>query len=196
MTRTKNGAVLDDPPPAGALAALAAVTLGGVGAVLPRMRRDVAQEGALSPSTAAAMYGAYAAYTVLFGGALRHGRPGAVPTPVRHLARAAAAAGGALVAAGMRQFGSARQVSGLGEDELVTGGVYRWTRNPQYLGVSLALAGLAVARGSVPGLATAATYPVVTDRWIRVEESHLADRFGAAYHAWCERTPRWFRAPG
>ena len=76
---------------------------------------------------------------------------------------------------------------------LVTGGIYRWTRNPMYLGMSLILAGIGIATGSlwfilmVPVAAYA-----VTKLAIGPEERYLAEFFGAAYLDYRNRVRRWF----
>lgn len=75
---------------------------------------------------------------------------------------------------------------------LVTDGLFRWSRNPMYLGFLVALAGLWLAFGSVsPGLMVLA-FAVVTDRWyIAFEERLMAKTFGASYEAYRAQTRRW-----
>jgi len=75
---------------------------------------------------------------------------------------------------------------------LATGGVYRLTRNPMYLGLLLVLTGWALALGSIPAWAG----PVVFVAWITLlqilpEERVLATLFGADYAAYCARVRRW-----
>jgi protein-S-isoprenylcysteine O-methyltransferase Ste14 len=75
---------------------------------------------------------------------------------------------------------------------LVTGGVYGWTRNPMYLGLSLILLGLTLASGSAwfllgLGLAVLA----VTKLAIEKEETYLAGKFGRSYLDYKARVRRW-----
>ncbi|GAB7020507.1 methyltransferase family protein [Halostagnicola bangensis] len=81
--------------------------------------------------------------------------------------------------------------------ELVTGGVYAYSRNPMYLGVVLAIGGQAVRYKSLHVL----WWGVVCwlgfhRRVLEYEEPHLADKHGEAYEEYCERVPRWFPGPG
>lgn len=75
---------------------------------------------------------------------------------------------------------------------LVTGGVYRLTRNPMYLGMVLILAGLALALGS----ATPWTAPLVFALWIercfiRAEERAMEALFGESYREYRSGVRRW-----
>jgi protein-S-isoprenylcysteine O-methyltransferase Ste14 len=75
---------------------------------------------------------------------------------------------------------------------LVTAGVYRWTRNPMYLGFVLFLLGLAVGLQSLIGFALTAFTAVFLHRFqIKPEEQALSRRFGAAFDAYCGRVRRW-----
>jgi len=58
--------------------------------------------------------------------------------------------GMALILAGMIEFRSIRRVSGMTVSELVTTGVYQWSRNPQYLGWFLILTGISLAVQGLP----------------------------------------------
>lgn len=76
---------------------------------------------------------------------------------------------------------------------LVDSGVFRWTRNPMYLGFVLVLLGVALRFDAWLALAG----PVLLAAWlqrfqIRPEERILRDRFGAAFDDYCRRVPRWF----
>jgi protein-S-isoprenylcysteine O-methyltransferase Ste14 len=73
---------------------------------------------------------------------------------------------------------------------LVTSGVYRFIRNPSYLGLLINLLGWALAFRSLVGvLLTAITIPSLIAR-IRAEEALLRAQFGDEYEAYRERTWR------
>ena len=75
---------------------------------------------------------------------------------------------------------------------LVTTGVYRWTRNPMYLGFVAALAGLAIALQSVAGLAIASLAAVYLQRFqIHPEVRTLQRRFGDAFNVYLGQVRRW-----
>ena len=75
---------------------------------------------------------------------------------------------------------------------LVTGGLFRWSRNPIYLGDLLLLAALAVWLGQIASLALLPMFVAYIDRFqIRPEERALAARFGAEYAAYRARVRRW-----
>ena len=75
---------------------------------------------------------------------------------------------------------------------LVVEGPFRFTRNPMYLGMFLALTGLALLLGSAaPLLVVAAFVWLIRTRFVRVEERMLAERFGPAYEDYRRRVRRW-----
>jgi protein-S-isoprenylcysteine O-methyltransferase Ste14 len=75
---------------------------------------------------------------------------------------------------------------------LVTGGMFRLSRNPMYLGLVLALAGAALSLVSPLALLAAPVYGWwVQRRFIEREERLLEERFGNAYRAYCLRVRRW-----
>ena len=107
---------------------------------------------------------------------------------------ALALAGAFLTISGAGQF-SRRKTSintFLKPDRLVTDGLFALSRNPMYLGFALALAGSALVLNSYVGLAIAAGFVLVADRWyIAFEEPVMAETFGAAYADYCKKTRRW-----
>jgi len=75
---------------------------------------------------------------------------------------------------------------------LVTDGVFRWTRNPMYLGMVLIVSGLAWFEGTLSPWIAAAALTVLLDRvFIVREERMLEETFGAAYEQYKHRVRRW-----
>ncbi len=75
---------------------------------------------------------------------------------------------------------------------LVTDGLFRWSRNPMYLGFVLLLAGTAIVLGTATPLLGPVLFAVIADRWyIAYEERALQHKFGAQYAAYMGKTRRW-----
>lgn len=75
---------------------------------------------------------------------------------------------------------------------LVTGGLYRYTRNPMYLGMAAFLLGMAIMLGSITALLPVALFMLVIEyRFIRPEELFLETLFGEDYRTYRERVRRW-----
>lgn len=78
-------------------------------------------------------------------------------------------------------------------EAIVTEGPYRVSRNPIYLGLMSAYVGGAVLLGAFWPIILAPILKLTMDLGvIRHEERYLAERFGNAYLAFYEITPRWF----
>jgi protein-S-isoprenylcysteine O-methyltransferase Ste14 len=76
---------------------------------------------------------------------------------------------------------------------LVTSGVYRFTRNPMYVGLAALTAALALFMNSWwPILLLLPVLVVVRVFVIALEERYLERRFGAAYVDYMRRVRRWF----
>lgn len=104
--------------------------------------------------------------------------------------------GAALGLAGVIQFHRARTtVNPLRPEAVsafVSGGVYRWTRNPMYLGMAAMLLGWAVYLSSIAALAALPLFIVYLNRFqIGPEERALEARFGAEFEAYRRRVRRW-----
>ena len=75
---------------------------------------------------------------------------------------------------------------------LATDGPYRFTRNPMYLGMALILLGIALALGTVTPLLVVPLFMLLmTVKFIRVEETMLAAKFGDEYQQYKTRVRRW-----
>jgi protein-S-isoprenylcysteine O-methyltransferase Ste14 len=74
--------------------------------------------------------------------------------------------------------------------ELITHGVYRFTRNPIYLGGLLAVIALPIFAASLYGFLTSLVLiPIILNR-IRLEERLLSEEFGDAYREYLATTKK------
>ena len=75
---------------------------------------------------------------------------------------------------------------------LVTSGLYRFSRNPMYLGMVLVQLGIALFAQSIGGLLSVPLAVVLIDRFVIArEERHLEKVFGADYDSFRKRVRRW-----
>ena len=83
-------------------------------------------------------------------------------------------------------------ISGQKNNELITVGPYSVTRNPLYFFSFLGFAGVGLATETITlALAFCAFFAIVYPVIISGEERFLRERFGAAFAAYCARTPRF-----
>ncbi len=76
------------------------------------------------------------------------------------------------------------------DHQLITHGIYRFTRNPIYLGAIMAVTGLPVYAASMYGFLTSLLLiPIVLNR-IRLEEELLTEEFQDAYQKYKETTKK------
>jgi protein-S-isoprenylcysteine O-methyltransferase Ste14 len=123
-----------------------------------------------------------------------------VPTPalfpyVRYVAGTAVFIIGLLIGiAGvqcLRAFGTNISTD-LPATALVVDGIYRWSRNPLYLAMTLAYVGLTIAAGSAWAIMLLIPLLVVMNIGIiSREERYLEREFGDAYRAYNSRVRRW-----
>jgi protein-S-isoprenylcysteine O-methyltransferase Ste14 len=102
--------------------------------------------------------------------------------------------GFALAAFSVRTFtcAGADVVPGHPATTLVTHGPYRVTRNPIYIGFTLAYFGIAILATSVWMLFLLVPLLIVLQRGVvEREESYLNAKFGEAYDKYKVRVPRW-----
>lgn len=75
---------------------------------------------------------------------------------------------------------------------LVTVGIYRYSRNPMYLGLTTILTGWGLHLDSPTNLVVLAAFVLVMTEWqIKPEEAALRGLFGEDYVAYCRSVRRW-----
>lgn len=75
---------------------------------------------------------------------------------------------------------------------VVDTGVYARTRNPMYLGLTIAYLGGVLLMASLWALALSyVVLAIIKKQVIRREEAHLMQRFPVEYSAYCAKVPRW-----
>ena len=76
--------------------------------------------------------------------------------------------------------------------QLVTSGIYRFTRNPIYMGFLLMIIGLPLNSGLYWGIVLAPFYVFMMNRLIiQHEESYLERKFGKTFTGYTSRVRRW-----
>lgn len=117
-----------------------------------------------------------------------------VPAPFNLVGAVLVAAGvvSAAWAAGLFHKASTPIIPFRPSTALVTGGMYRITRNPMYLGMVLALIGIAILLGTVsPFIPIPFFVWQIQRKFIRPEEEFLEEIFGQEYVAYKSRVRRW-----
>lgn len=120
--------------------------------------------------------------------------PVVLPEGLRHLGGFLVVLGLGLAIVARAQFARAQTTVHTFHEpqKLVTSGVFRFSRNPMYVGLSLVAGGAAVFCGAITSLALATLFIVVTDRWyIPFEERMLQATFGADFERYTCATRRW-----
>ena len=76
--------------------------------------------------------------------------------------------------------------------QLVSSGVFAYSRNPMYCGLALLLSGLLAWLGNACNIALLVAFVWTITNWqIKPEERALEEKFGDAYRAYCARVRRW-----
>ena len=180
-----------------AFAAVAAVLLAAFAVVLRRARREWRRSDELSPELSVLITSLYVLVVALLVIALAW-CPLAldIPLPPALALGSLVVVGGlALAIPGYLPFRSVKQLYGIERGGLVTAGVFRFSRNPQYVGLGLMLTGAAIIARCVTGLAVALAYGVGIRIWLSLEEEHLERAFGAPYSAYRRTAPRFLGLP-
>lgn len=106
----------------------------------------------------------------------------------------ALAALGAMVALAAQMSMGASWRVGVAADRagaLVTGGLFRLSRNPTFLGQGALLTVVAMAIPSLPTLLAPALFAAAAHGQVRSEEAILRHTHGTAYNIWARKVPRW-----
>ncbi|HSZ75684.1 MAG TPA: isoprenylcysteine carboxylmethyltransferase family protein, partial [Rhizomicrobium sp.] len=74
---------------------------------------------------------------------------------------------------------------------LVTRGLYRFSRNPIYVGMFMVLLGVFLETPNAVTLALLFTLSVAVSTQVRLEEDYLSQQHGAAYAAYRTSARRW-----
>ena len=115
-------------------------------------------------------------------------------TPVAIIGLATAIGGLVLIAIALGLFRSSktRPEPWQPASSLVLNGLYRFTRNPMYLGMAMLSLGIAIAFASLSGAVLSMVALIIIDRAVvGREEAYLTRRFGQDYIAYKAKVRRW-----
>jgi protein-S-isoprenylcysteine O-methyltransferase Ste14 len=97
-----------------------------------------------------------------------------------------------LIAAGLFKRAGTDLVPFKNVSALVSTGIYRYTRNPMYLGMAAVLLGTAITVGAATTLAVPLLFMVIIQfRFILPEEEMLRGLFPEDFPQYCSRVRRW-----
>ena len=162
-----------------------------------RIAADRRRTGGVGPAAARMIWSIYLSFTAL---TIAVAWNCVWPLPLKALPTAVSGAvflllGLALLGAGMTKFGSVARMSGRTHGELISAGVYRWSRNPQNLGWGLALIGIALLGHSGLALLFAAIFFLAFRVYVPVEERFMRKIFGDEWLRYEQATSRFFGLP-
>ena len=118
----------------------------------------------------------------------------AAPVVLRYIGLALTVVGFLLGLGAFLEFRKARTTLDPHESvkQLVTSGIYRFTRNPIYLGFLLMVIGLPLNSGLYWGIVLAPFYIFMMNRLIiQHEEAYLERKFGKTYTSYTAHVRRW-----
>ena len=81
------------------------------------------------------------------------------------------------------------------KDKVITKGLYRFSRNPMYIGLLLMQFGLGIACSSWLYLLFTAVLMILLNAVLSSEERYCLYRYGDDYRKYMNRTPRWIGTP-
>jgi protein-S-isoprenylcysteine O-methyltransferase Ste14 len=80
-------------------------------------------------------------------------------------------------------------------NEPVTKGAYHYSRHPLYVALVLTYLGVGIASASWVFIIVAVLWASMLGVSVKDEELYCLGKYGAAYHDYMNRTPRWFGIP-
>jgi protein-S-isoprenylcysteine O-methyltransferase Ste14 len=81
------------------------------------------------------------------------------------------------------------------KDKVITKGLYRFTRNPTYIGIILMQTGLGIACSSWLYLLLTVVLIILLNANLSAEERYCLHRYGDDYLKYKNKTPRWIGIP-
>ncbi|MGA9532731.1 MAG: methyltransferase [Anaerolineales bacterium] len=161
------------------------------------VRADYQRGDELTPLTVASVWGLYLAHFALelYAALMQFYPIGFAPALLIGLGVILTLAGTVLYALGILHLRSIRRMSGVDTSQLITDGVYSWTRNPQNVGWILFLFGVAFIARSWFALLLAALFAGVFALYVPMEERHLAGIYDESYRRYKAQSHRYLGWP-
>jgi len=102
----------------------------------------------------------------------------------------------AIMVAGMMEFRSLRKISGRDTSKIITTGIYRWSRNPQYTGWFIWLLAISLMWRSCLAFLFTIVFIIGIHLYnVRLEEPYLERVFGEDYRRYKGSAPRYVGIP-
>ncbi len=159
------------------------------------LRREYKQRGKLNWFGSFVHVGMYAVHG-MFCGTLALGAEGALPAGrLTWFGIPLMVIGLVVTFAAMDLFRTFSRWVGNNTPGLYTKGLYRYSRNPQFVGYGLFILGFFVAWWNSLAWIGLLTYAALAYAVILVEEEHLIRTYGESYREYCQRVPRYFGLP-
>ena len=92
-------------------------------------------------------------------------------------------------------FVAATNLNSTPTDRVATKGLYRISRNPVYLGMTLSFIGIGIACASWLWLLLGAVGLILANILLDAEERWCLEKYGDAYREYMSRTPKWIGMP-
>lgn len=104
--------------------------------------------------------------------------------------------GAAIITIAILNFRTFQRMSGLQTDQLITNGIYAWSRNPQNLGWGMALFGISLVGQSGFAFLLSALFGIAVHIYIvTMEEPYLERIYGEEYQRYRDKTARYLGLP-